>query len=155
MRNFALRVLVEVATPLVAFWSARQERRALFGGRSLTADESTTAQMLGVQTPERIRVHTVSAVPMPGGKFLQRQAARIGFDATTTCGLCLRYAIFLRSDVADDCGVLQHEFVHTAQYERLGSHYAFLRQYLYECLRDGYTGSALEREARAIPRQSL
>jgi hypothetical protein len=45
--------------------------------------------------------------------------------------------------------LLLHELAHVAQYERLGMR-RFLRQYLHECLTEGYPLGELEAEARDV-----
>ena len=51
--------------------------------------------------------------------------------------------------------ILVHELVHTAQYERLNGIPGFLRQYLRDCLKDGYMSAAMEREAREVSMNAL
>lgn len=131
------------------------ERRIRRQGRGLTEAELQTARLAGAAVPEKIRVLEVDSVPMPGWGWVQRIAARFGFDSSTTAGLCLRYGIFLRRDSAHDPQLLAHECVHTGQYERLGSLWAFLRRYLAECLTIGYWQSPLEREARQRAAESV
>ncbi len=70
-----------------------------------------------------------------------------------TCGLTLRYGIFVRSDCWGDRNLVAHELAHTAQYERLGGIEAFLRQYLFECLTIGYPEAPMEQEAIAAVSQ--
>jgi len=59
----------------------------------------------------------------------------------------MRYGIYLDEQYADRKSLLAHELVHTHQFERLGSHYAFLRLYLRQCMLLGYSHSPLESEA--------
>jgi len=133
--------------PLVAVWSAGQERRALREGIELDASASRVAREVGVVRPEAVRVLRVEMIPFPCTTLLSRIWRLTGISPANTVGLCLRHGIFLRSDVWLDRSILAHECVHTAQYERLGGHGAFLRQYLRECLTLGYHHSPLEREA--------
>lgn len=124
------------------------ERRILRHGRALAIEEAATALRMGVTAAQRIRVLLVPQIPMPGPAWVQRLAARIGFDGSGTAGMAMRYGIFIREDCAHSPGLIAHECVHTGQYERLGGLAAFLRRYLFECLADGYSRSALECEAR-------
>jgi hypothetical protein len=149
IRRAFIHLLVLLVLPWVTLWARRRERDILRRGRPLTPDELQRAAFAGVAAPGRIRVLTVNKVPMPGWPWVQRLAARLGFDGNTTAGMALRYGIFLRRDRTGDAGLLVHECAHTAQYERFGSIAAFMRRYLIECLRDGYGASALECEARA------
>jgi hypothetical protein len=148
IRLALVRLLVFFALPWVTFWAWRHEREILRRGRPLAQDELQRAALAGVAAPGRIRVLTVDKVPMPGWRWVQRLAARLGFDGSTTAGMALRYGIYLRRDREVETALMVHECAHTAQYERLGSIAAFMRRYLVECLRDGYAGSALEAEAR-------
>jgi hypothetical protein len=124
------------------------ERRILRSGRPLSDGECALARRVRVRYPERIRVLTVPAIPFPGPSWLQRLAARCGFDGSQTAGMALRHGIFVRDCLAHDPLLLLHECVHTGQYERAGSLSGFLRPYLVQCLCDNYADSAFEREAR-------
>lgn len=149
MRRLLLHLLTCLALPWVTWWAWRMERRILRSGRPLTECESAVAARMGVQYPERVRLLTVPEVPMPGAAWMQRLAARFGFDGSQTAGMTLRYGIFIREDCAADPQLVAHECVHTGQYERAGSLARFLRVYLSQCLIDGYCSAALEQEARA------
>jgi hypothetical protein len=131
----------------VVWWSRHWERRVLLEGRPLSEWERDLARKAGVLEPSVLRVLVVSTIPMPGPRFLRRLAARLGFDAATTLGLCLGRGILLRSEVAGNPRLLIHECAHSAQYERLGGHARFLCRYLTECLELGYESSPLELEA--------
>jgi hypothetical protein len=151
IRRILIHLFVLFCLPWVTYWAWRRERHILCVGRPLTPDESDrAATRAGVAAPSRIRVLTVPSVPLPGWRWMRALAARMGFDGSATSGMSLRYGIFLRSDCASDPALLLHECAHTAQYERMGSLAAFMREYLVQCLRDGYADSALEREASAV-----
>ncbi len=67
-----------------------------------------------------------------------------------TVGLTLRYGIYIRQDCQGYSAhreLYVHEFVHTSQYERLGSIHTFLADYLVECIVPGYPAGPLEQEA--------
>ena len=66
---------------------------------------------------------------MPRDLTLRTAAAAIQFLTPATCGLTLRYGIFIRSDCWGDRNLVAHELAHTAQYERLGGIEPFLRKY--------------------------
>ena len=89
------------------------------------------------------------ACPLRPISLLRTAAAAIRFLTPTTCGLALRYGIFVRSHCWGDRRLVAHELAHTAQYERLGGIEPFLRQYLYECLTIGYPEAPMEQEAIA------
>ncbi len=107
------------------------------------------ASALGVREPERVRLLALARVPTPSDLTLRTGAAAMRFLTPTTCGLALRYGIFVRSDYWGDRRLVAHELAHTAQYERLGGIEPFLRQYLYECLKIGYPEAPMEQEAIA------
>jgi hypothetical protein len=100
-----------------------------------------------VREPERVRLLELARVPVPKDLTLRTAAAAIQFLTSTTCGLALRYGIFIRRDCWGNRRLVAHELVHTAQYERLGGIEPFLRQYLYQCLTIGYPEAPMEQEA--------
>ena len=116
-------------------------------GVPLSDQEMADARAVGVAEPERVRLLQLDRVPFPTDPMLKAAAAAIQFLTPTTCGLTLRYGIFVRSDCWRDRALIAHELVHVAQYERLGGILPFLRQYLSECLMIGYPAAPLEQEA--------
>jgi len=146
-RTCLLPAIVLLVMPWVAWWAWRLERRTLREGRPLFTSEWAAAERVGVRHPEKVRVIAVEEIPLPGLNWMHRIASRWGFDRRHIGGLCLRYGILLRRDLAAQPVIMAHELVHTAQYERHGSLHKFLRAYLLQCLRHGYASSALEREA--------
>lgn len=148
-RALLLPAVVFMAMPWVGLWAWRLERRTLREGRPLFSSEWAAAVRVGVRHPEKVRILVVEEVPMPGFSWMHRIAAGWGFDRRHIGGLCLRYGIILRRDLAAQPVIMAHELVHTSQYERHGSLSGFLRAYLLQCLRHGYTNSSLEREAVA------
>lgn len=147
VRTVLLPVIIVAAMPWVGWWAWRTERRTLREGRPLFTSEWAVAERVGVRHPEKVRVIAVEEIPMPGLAWMHRIAARWGFDRRQIGGLCLRYGILLRRDLAAQPIIMAHELVHTAQYERHGSLTGFLRAYLLQCLRTGYSHAPLEREA--------
>ncbi len=147
VRTVLLPVIIVAAMPWVGWWAWRTERRTLREGRPLFTSEWAAAERVGVRHPEKVRVIAVEEIPMPGLAWMHRIAARWGFDRRQIGGLCLRYGILLRRDLAAQPIIMAHELVHTAQYERHGSLTGFLRAYLLQCLRTGYSHAPLEREA--------
>jgi hypothetical protein len=135
--------------PLASKWAAAVEARILREGVPLSEDGLDDAAALGVSEPERVRLLALARVPTPSDLTLRTAAAAIRFLTPTTCGLALRYGIFVRSDYWGDRRLVAHELAHTAQYERLGGIEPFLRRYLYECLTIGYPEAPMEQEAIA------
>ncbi len=146
-RSLLLPSLVLLAIPWVGWWAWRTERRTLRLGRPLFSSEWSAAEHVGVRHPEKVRVLALEEIPVPGLPWMHLLAARWGFDRRHIGGLCLRYAILLRRDLAAQPLIMAHELVHTAQYERHRSLSGFLLTYLLQCLRCGYANAALEREA--------
>ena len=116
-------------------------------GVPLTSEQTAEARKIGVAQPERVRVLAVESIPPRLPLPLRKLAERLGLGPSRTAGMALGYGIFVRSDCEGNHGLLRHELVHTAQYERMGRR-PFLAQYLYECLSAGYPFGALEEEAR-------
>jgi hypothetical protein len=140
----------EMLLPLAANWARKQEQRMLRAGVPLSAEELVDAKAIGVREPQRIRLLQLDRVPMPGHPMLKAAASAIQFLTPATCGLTLRYGIFVRSDCWRDRSLIAHELVHVMQYERLGGMLPFLRQYLFECVTIGYPEAPLEQEAIRI-----
>jgi hypothetical protein len=137
----------ELLLPLAASWAAKQEERMLRAGAPLSEAELADAKVIGVREPQRIRLLKLDCVPAPAHPMLKAAAAAIQFLTPATCGLALRYGIFVRSDCWRDRALIAHELVHVMQYERLGGILPFLREYLYQCVTIGYPEAPLEQEA--------
>lgn len=111
--------------------------------------------MVGVVSPEKVKVLMVPNVPMPHYPLLQSTLIQPNlFDADAN-GLTLGYGIFLKCVSFPQQYWLTHELVHVAQYERLGGLMPCLRQYLHECLTDGYLESGMEQEAHLTALECL
>ena len=137
--------------PFVVLWAKRQERRILRKGSRLNTQQLADAARVGVEDPDRVRLLFVKQVPPRLPRFVRGLGARFGLGPATTAGMALGHGIFVRADQYERRDLLIHELVHTAQYERLGFR-RFLRQYLRECLSEGYPCGALEAEAIAATR---
>jgi hypothetical protein len=140
----------ETLLPLAVDWASEEEERILREGVALTAGEMQDAKAVGVQQPERVRLLQVPAIPRPAEARLAAAADAIQFLTPATRGLTLSHGIFIRSDCWRDRALIVHELVHVAQYERLGGISPFLRQYLSQCLTNGYPEAPLEKEAVAM-----
>jgi hypothetical protein len=140
-RNFDL--LLEKAID----WVTDMEASALESGRELTSDERIDARLAGVSEPARIRVLTVSSLPLPEDRSLAEANAQLSLLSPGGLGMALGYAILLHENAGLDRRLLVHEFAHVAQYERLGGVEGFLREYLSEIIEVGYDKAPLEAEA--------
>ena len=65
-----------------------------------------------------------------------------------TSGLTAGYGVIGRRDCANNLRLLTHEFVHVAQYERLGRE-GFLQEYIQQIAAHGYPNAPFELEAEA------
>jgi hypothetical protein len=133
--------------PLACSWAEEQERVILATGSPLTFSRMVDAQRAGVVRPEKVRLLEVGAIPIPQHPLLRFAVQETQLITPQTAGMTLRYGIFVRSDYWSDRRLLMHEFVHTAQYERLGGIQQFLQRYLYECITIGYPAAPMEQEA--------
>ncbi len=149
MSPLLARVLAAVLAPPAASWVRRQERRGLAAGVPLTESEREDARALGVREPDRVRVVVVERMPVPNGLGVRRLARWAGVLVPEAAGLCLGHAVFVWTPFRGRRGLLAHELVHVAQYERLGGAGPFLRRYFEECLTVGYAAAPMEEEARA------
>ena len=149
MNREILLAQFERLLPLATRWGGALEARTLREGVPLSEDELADAKAVGVREPERVRLLCLASVPTPDDLTLKAAAAAIQFLTPATRGLALRYGIFVRRDCWRERGLIAHELVHTAQYERLGGIEPFLRQYLHECLTIGYPAAPMEQEAIA------
>lgn len=118
-------------------------------GCTLNEGETADARRIGVLNPERVRLLRVPTVPLPGGATIAALGRWAGIPGGNTAGLTARYGIFIRADLWGDRRLIAHELAHTAQYERFGGVRPFIREYLAQCLADGYASADLELEAIA------
>ena len=65
-----------------------------------------------------------------------------------TTGLTAGYGVTVRLDCRRNLRLLTHEFVHVAQYERLGRE-RFLQEYIQQIAAHGYPNAPFELEAEA------
>ena len=149
----------ESLLPFAIAWAKAQETHILQSGESLSEDDKQFARRIGVREIERVRLLRVDAIPFPQDEVLGKVAREIGFISPHTLGMALRFGIFVRDDIwRDDVwrdhGIIAHELVHTAQYERLGFD-EFLRAYLTQCLTVGYANSPLELEAIEVSTRAI
>lgn len=133
-------------------WALNLLNSALSAGQPLNEDQKREAQAAGVEHPEKIRLLILNELPSPDSARLKQMPNRKGgFNWETfskdTLGLTLGYAICLRSDHVNDRSLVNHEFVHVAQQERLGGFEKFFKVYIKELSQYGYWQSPLEREA--------
>ena len=149
MSPFLARTGVQLLLPLASAWVKWQESSILRRGVPLTASLLIDARRMGVRCPERVRLRVVDQVPGGMPPWLRGMVTPLGLCSPLTSGMSLRYGIFIRSDCWGDRQLVIHELAHTAQYERLGGIWPFLKLYLSECLvTPGYPFGPLEQEAK-------
>ena len=133
-------------------WVRIGESVILRSGRCLDRRELEDARLAGVQNSAKIRVLTVPAIPQPKREPLAKANQLVQLITEGSTGLTLNYGIYIKQGYEHDRRLLVHEFVHVAQFERLGGIEGFLREYLMECLRHGYHYSPLEQESDELSR---
>lgn len=139
--------LAEAIAPYMARWAHEQERRILKEGVPLPSKSIAFARELGIARPEEVRVLVTESIPLPARPWCVRFARNIGLPVFAPGGMALGRGVFLATG---QWGSLHHELVHVWQYEKSGGMLPFFRQYLRECLMDGYLEAPLEMEARAL-----
>ncbi len=149
MAPFIQKILVATALPLASRWAVGQEKRILAEGRELAKWEVESALDIGVEDVDRVRIMIVPEVPTPGAAPLQFLAKLVGLSMQAS-GMALGHGIYVEAKNALNPSLIVHELAHVAQYERLGGIREFMREYLVQCLRDGYWDAFLEREAREM-----
>jgi hypothetical protein len=142
--------LLQRYLPAACAWASATECEILSVGAPLSAQLYADAERIGVRHPERVRLMSVTTMPLPPDPQLRKAVTSTNLISSTTMGLCLRYGIYIRFDQWGRRDLVVHELVHTAQYERLGGIEAFLSEYLHECLTAGYPLGDLEQEAMQV-----
>ena len=145
------RALLPLAAPIVTAWAAWQRARAMRRGRPLTARQRRIAAAVGVAHPEDIRLLLVDRVPIPGGRWIDALARRLGLPGPDVDGLTLGHAILVRHCALSE-ELLAHECRHVQQCEAAGSMARFLRAYLGQVARHGYRQAPFEVDARDAAR---
>jgi hypothetical protein len=140
----------ELLLPLACQWAVEQEEHILATGQPLSPLQLADAGLVGVSTPDRVRILYVTEILPPRHPVLREAAEATHLISPLTGGLTLRYGIFIRSDCSYSRSLVIHELGHTAQYERLGGFEPFLRQYLFECLTIGYPEAPMEQEVISL-----
>lgn len=140
----------EALLPLACEWAEAKEQVVLKHGVPLSEPQMKDAKRVGIIHTERVRIYTVSQIPMPKHPVLKAAAEATNLISPNTTGITFRYGIFILSGYSDDRSLLVHELVHTSQYEKLGGFLPFLQKYLMECITIGYPEAPMEQEAIRI-----
>ena len=134
--------------PHVVEWISCLDKQAQESGRALTPVVFNLAQTVGVAHPEEVRILSVRRIPLPSHPRVKQLARRVGLLNADTAGLTAGYGVIVRRDCANNLRLLAHEFVHVAQYERLGRE-GFLQEYIQQIAAHGYLNAPFELEAEA------
>ena len=134
--------------PHVVNWISYLEKQAQDLGRALVPIEFNLAQHVGVARAEEVRILSVPRIPLPSHPRVKQLAKEAGLLAAATGGLTAGYGVIVRLDCTRNLRLLAHEFVHVAQYERLGRE-GFLQEYIQQIATYGYLNAPFELEAEA------
>lgn len=145
MFSLPAQVLADGLAPSLARWSEAREASIMTNGQVLPAALIRFAKELNIDDPEAIRVELRQKIPMPIPEPLVSMAQKLRLPIFHPSGMCLGRCLSCQSL---DEALLRHELIHTLQYQRLGSHRAFMWHYIFQCLHHGYYQAPLEIEAR-------
>src|ERR1700709_2396808 len=106
--DFSDPASLDLILPLATAWAEEQEARILTQGTPLTPSQMADARRVGVRQPERVRLLSAQAIPIPEHPRLQAAAEATGLLSPLTAGLALRYGIYLRRDVENDRFLIAH-----------------------------------------------
>jgi len=129
-------------------WVALHEARLLSKGLPLPSHLITWSKQHNISNPERSRLLHAKPIPLPAPLIVRRFLDKKGFPCIHLAGLSLRHGIYLAPNLPNPDQIIQHELIHTRQYQEAGSIFSFLRRYLFQCLTQGYESCDMEREAR-------
>ena len=133
--------------PRAIDWANAQSKAILVNGEPLTESGLKLANAVGVLHAERIRISTVSALPLPEDPDLKAVALETGLLGPNMIGLTLGYGIYA-CDGHIDHRLISHECRHVFQYEAAGSIENFLPIYLRQIAMNGYHDAPYEIDAR-------
>jgi hypothetical protein len=142
-----------VLFPHVVDWISYLEKQPRDSGRPLIPIEFNLARHVGVARPEQVRILSVPRIPLPSHPRVKQSAKEAGLLTADTGGLTAGYGVIVRLDCTRDLRLLAHEFVHVAQYERLGRE-GFLQEYIQQIAAHGYLDAPFELEAEAKSRSN-
>lgn len=135
---------------LASAWVEEQEKNILKDGIPLTPDQQIDAFHIGVKEIPKVRLVKVGQIPLPKQPELRAAIAEAGLIGSNTIGIAFRWGIYIRDDYWGNRNLVVHELTHTSQYERYGGIEPFLKDYLQECLLEGYPNGPLELEAKKM-----
>lgn len=147
--NKARYITAGILACLASPWAWYHQQIILSKGRLLRAREQEICAHLGILYSENLRIMEVSQIPNPLRKyshcFSEQLMERFLADIS---GITLGQGIYVRKIHADSLELISHELVHIRQYQHAGSIWRFMREYIYQCLTEGYYDAPWEVEAR-------
>ncbi|MCP5536586.1 MAG: DUF4157 domain-containing protein [Akkermansiaceae bacterium] len=148
MRSLLYRIVAWMLACVSAPWVIHHQRIIRRDGRALSVGEREIAGQLGVELIDDTYVLAVDVVPNPLRYLSAILEKRSKACISGVDGITLGHGIYVARRVADATGLMAHELVHVLQYERAGSVWRFMVEYIHQCLMHGYYHAAWEIEAR-------
>ncbi len=142
-----LLAVLPLLLPRAIEWANARSSEILAGGEPLNESGLRLATAVGVSDAARIRVSTVSALPLPEDPELRSVALEPGLLGPNMIGLTLGYGIYV-CDGHQEHRLISHECRHVHQYEAAGSIENFLPVYLQQIAVHGYHDAPFEVDAR-------
>lgn len=145
-----------VAACIASPWSWYHQEIIRRRGRRLTPRELDICERIGVRHAESVRIMEVAHIPNPLRKYSHCFSGRVvGMLVSDVSGITLGQGIYVRNIHAGSDSLVAHELVHVRQYQEAGSVWRFMREYVRQCLAEGYFHAPLEVQARRESEQVL
>lgn len=121
-----LAAALPMLLPKAIAWAEEQEQHIRAKGRALSGAEVRIARAVEVEHPERIRIATVSEIPMPDDPALRAAALQAELFGPHTDGLTLGYGIYLAGGRMSR-RLLAHECRHVQQFPSMARAHEWYR----------------------------
>lgn len=145
--NLDLAAVLPQLLPRAIAWAEARSREIIESGLALSDVGFRLATAVGVRAPEKIRIQTVAALPLPDDPELRSVALATGLLGPGMVGVTLGYGIYICEGHLSN-RLISHECRHVYQYEAAGSIGEFLPLYLQQIAEYGYENSPFEVDAR-------
>ncbi len=146
--NSDLEAILPHLLPSAIQWAEEKSQEIMRTGAPLSELGLCLARSVGVVNPEKIRISTVSSLPLPDDPELRTVALSAGLLGPGMVGLTLGYGIYI-CDGHFSNRLISHECRHVYQYETAGSIQDFLPLYLQQIAEFGYERAPYEVDARS------
>jgi len=150
-----VKFLFYLPAVLVAIWSKRKEKAGAIKGRVLSELELKIIEPLHIFHPYKVRIHYIDKIEHPLSFMFNNISWISKMAASSPIGITFGYTIFIDKRYYSNLHLLIHELVHVKQYEKSGGHVSFLAEYIYQCLKFGYSNCPFEKEAEMISLELL